>query len=133
MSDQPQKGQRSKILATMGTTPLEIQVTVATQSREKSRGLLGRKVMAPDEALLLPDTRWIHTMGMTFSLDLVYLDRQGKIVSLQPHLPPWRIGWLVWRAAHTLELQAGTIERAGLVLNTMCFCHPSLTQLLALS
>ncbi|MBI3941742.1 MAG: DUF192 domain-containing protein, partial [Chloroflexi bacterium] len=102
------------VTATVGAMALELQVTVASRRWEKSRGLLGRKTMAPAEALLLPDTRWIHTMGMAFPLDLVYLDRQGKVVALQPHLPPWRIGWLAWRAAHTLELPAGTIERAGL-------------------
>ena len=41
---------------------------------ERMRGLLGRSGLAPDEALLLPDCRSVHTVGMRFAIRVAFLD-----------------------------------------------------------
>jgi uncharacterized membrane protein (UPF0127 family) len=80
---------------------------------EKTRGLLGRSSPKQGEGMFFPACRSIHTFGMAYSIDLVFLDRQGTIVSLFTHLKPFRLS-LCRSAASALELAAGEIDRLGL-------------------
>ena len=45
---------------------------------------------APD-ALLLPRCRSIHTLGMRFRIDVVFLDGEGRVISRADRLGPARI------------------------------------------
>ena len=54
-------------------------------------GLAGLRSLPPGVALLLPRTRSIHTFGMRFALDLVWLDREGGIVRIDRGVRPWRM------------------------------------------
>jgi len=45
----------------------------------------------PATGLLLPRTRSIHTFGMRFPLDLVWLDRHRRVVRVDRDVPPWRV------------------------------------------
>jgi uncharacterized membrane protein (UPF0127 family) len=70
--------------------------------------LLGLSRLDLDEAgpgLLIPDCRSIHTFGMRFSLDLVFLDRDGRPCSVRRAVPPRRLAW-DRRASAVLELPA---------------------------
>jgi uncharacterized protein len=42
-------------------------------------------------ALLLPRCRSVHTFGMRFALDLVWLDGAGEVVRVDRGVPPWRV------------------------------------------
>lgn len=71
--------------------------------------LLGLSRLDPDEAgpgLLIPRCSSVHTFGMRFPLDLVFIDRDGRPCSVRHRVPPRR---LVWdrRASAVLELPAG--------------------------
>jgi uncharacterized membrane protein (UPF0127 family) len=81
---------------------------------ERTRGLLGRPAPAPGEGLLLRRCGAIHTIGMRYAIDLVFLDRQERVVGLTPALAPFRFSWHR-QAAATVELRAGEIARLGLV------------------
>ncbi|HXE44900.1 MAG TPA: DUF192 domain-containing protein [Conexibacter sp.] len=54
-------------------------------------GLAGLYAIPPNSGLLLPRTRSIHTCGMRFALDLVWLDRDGRIVRVDRGVRPWRL------------------------------------------
>jgi uncharacterized protein len=82
---------------------------------ERTRGLLGRSSPAEGAAMLFPGCRSIHTVGMAYSIDLVFLDRQESIVGLRPVLKPYRLT-LCRKAVAALELACGEIERLGLKL-----------------
>ncbi len=75
------------------------------------RGLLGRQPLAPDaqEGLLLEPCGSVHTLGMGYALDLVFLDRADRVLDVCERLAPWRA-----RAARgafkTLELNAGGVS-----------------------
>jgi uncharacterized membrane protein (UPF0127 family) len=84
---------------------------VAEGRSARRRGLLGRHHF--DGALVLRPCRWIHTVGMKFTLDVAYLDRDGLVVkTIQMHRN--RIGIPVWRATHVIEAEAGAFARWGL-------------------
>ncbi len=54
-------------------------------------GLAWLHPLSPATGLLLPRTRSVHTCGMRFALDLVWLDREGRVVRIDRDVHPWRI------------------------------------------
>jgi hypothetical protein len=70
----------------------------------RMRGLLGRSRLALGSGMLLRNCRWIHTFGMRFPIDVVFLNREMRVVRTIHAMPPWRLSPLVWAADQTLEL-----------------------------
>jgi uncharacterized protein len=54
-------------------------------------GLAGLRALPPGTGLLLPRTRSVHTFGMRFALDLVWLDSAGQVVRVDRDVRPWRV------------------------------------------
>jgi uncharacterized membrane protein (UPF0127 family) len=80
-----------------------------------ARGLLGRRRLEPGEGLLLADPlRCVHTFGMRFPIDVVFLDRRLVVVAVAPAVPPWRLAGHV-RGPRQLEIAAGAAAALGLV------------------
>jgi uncharacterized membrane protein (UPF0127 family) len=77
------------------------------------RGLLGRRGLGEGEGLLIRPTSSIHMFFMRFTLDVAFLDRDGRVVKLVPGLRPWRMSFAPG-ARSALELSAGEIERQKL-------------------
>lgn len=53
-------------------------------------GLLGKKTLEADECMLITPCHFVHTIGMSFSIDLVFLDMQGNILKVAHDVPPNR-------------------------------------------
>lgn len=75
-------------------------------------GLLLRKNLAPEEALWLLPSKGIHTIGMKFPIDVVFLDKQNKVIALRLGMPPYRTTALYLHARSALELPEGTIQKS---------------------
>jgi uncharacterized protein len=81
-------------------------ITEAVTPLARLRGLALRRSLAPGHGLLLRRCRSVHTIGMRFALDLVWLDGAGRPVRVDAAVPPWRVRGC--RAAHAVvELAAG--------------------------
>ncbi len=78
------------------------------------RGLLGRDRLEPREGLLISPCRDVHTCGMRFSIDIVFLDRELKVIRLQSASRAWRFYSGGREARYVLELAAGAIAGVGL-------------------
>ncbi len=89
-----------------------IIVAEATSMRAGMKGLLGTDGLEPGRGLLLRG-RQVHTFGMRYPIDAVYLDGERRVIKVRT-LPPNRMGPLVFRAKHVLELGAGEAKRAGI-------------------
>jgi len=87
----------------------------AANAWERMRGLLGRARLNNGEALLLEPCSSVHCMGMRYALDLVYLDRQGRVCKLVYGLKPWRFSASL-QAHATLELAEGALAATGIRL-----------------
>jgi uncharacterized protein len=74
------------------------------------RGLLGRSGLEPGEGMVFEPCNSVHMLGMRFAIDVIHLDRSGKVVRIVPSLRPNRLGPLVWRSHIVLELPAGTAQ-----------------------
>jgi hypothetical protein len=67
-----------------------VEIVVARSPLARLLGLALRR-RPPDHALLLPRCRSVHTFGMRFPLDLVWLDGAGRVVRVDEAVPPWRV------------------------------------------
>ena len=76
----------------------------------RSRGLLGRTAMDPEEGLWIVPCPMIHTFFMRFPIDAVFLDRGLSVVRVIEDLKPWRLSPWVWRARSVLELAGGKLR-----------------------
>jgi uncharacterized protein len=84
----------------------------------KSRGLLGRKGLEPGHGMLFMSGRfepfmWMHMFFMHFAIDIVFLDRDRRVIRINHRLKPWRVSSMVFGARTALELAAGDAARSG--------------------
>lgn len=90
------------------------RVSLANSFWLRLKGLLGRRVLAPDEGLLIRPCNSVHSLGMRFSIGVVFLDANNQIVHLIPELRPGRLSPVIRRAKQVLELHPDTLARSGL-------------------
>ena len=88
------------------------RIGIANTSESRRMGLLSRRKLEHGDGLLLTDAQTIHTFGMKFPIDLVFIDGMGTVIGLSPDLQPGRTATLGIRTS-VLELPAGTIAATG--------------------
>lgn len=93
-------------------TVVSDQCRFANSVLKRLVGLLNRKNFVTGEGLLFDRCYGIHTFGMRFPIDVVFLDREYKVIRTVPALPPLRT-CAVRQAVYVLELPVGSIERSG--------------------
>ena len=92
---------------------LPLRLRRAVGAAERAIGLLGRASLAPDEGFVIGGCGAIHTVGMRFAIDVVFLDAGGRVVRVAESLPAWRVAWAA-RATTVLELAAGVSAGLGI-------------------
>jgi len=88
------------------------KVLLAMTFWQRLKGLLGTHSLPAEQGLLLPGCSSIHMFGMRYPLDVIYLDREGKILKVVAELQPWQISGC-WQAAAVLEVGSGMAARQG--------------------
>ena len=94
-------------------------VAVAATMLQRMRGLLGFRELPTGHGLLIERCGSIHTVGMRFALDVVFLDRAWQVCRVCRDVRPGR--FMVWGGRHatrTLEVSAGWLDVAELVPGT---------------
>jgi uncharacterized membrane protein (UPF0127 family) len=81
----------------------------------RGRGLLGRKRLPRGHGLLIKPTWSVHTWCMRFPIDVVFLDRQLRILKVKADMRPWRTASR-FGAHSALELAAGECDRLDLAV-----------------
>lgn len=88
---------------------LGFRVVAADTWRARVRGLIGRWRLRSDEGIWVVPSNGVHTLGVLFPLDLIYLDEDQVVVEIRESFPRFRIGPLRLQAASVLELPQYTI------------------------
>lgn len=83
-------------------------------SLERMRGLLWRPALAPGQGLLIAPCNSVHTFGMRYAIDVVFLDREGRVLKVYPALKPLRMA-MARGARQVIEMAAGEASRLGLL------------------
>ncbi|NLZ27935.1 MAG: DUF192 domain-containing protein [Firmicutes bacterium] len=81
---------------------------------QRLRGLMFTKELPAGKALMITPCRGIHTFFMRYPVDILFLDRNFKVVETCPALKPNRLSPIIKEARHVLEFPSGTMARLGL-------------------
>lgn len=92
---------------------LAARARVADTFRARLVGLLGCPGLGPGEGLLITPCHSVHSFGMRYPIDVVYLSPDGRVLRLAHAMPPWRFHMPVKGARSVLELPAGTLRQAN--------------------
>ena len=101
---------------TTRNTVLGERVSLAGTSLSRMVGLLGKSGLDPGTGLLIIPSQAVHTVGMRFAIDVVFIDRNWKVIHLRPTMVPYRFSKICWRARCVLELPAGAIAKSSTVV-----------------
>ena len=78
-------------------------------------GLLGktRRWARAGQGLWIVPSHGVHTIGMLFAIDLIFLDTGRQVVHIEEHVRPFRISRVSLKASSILELPPHTVFRTG--------------------
>jgi len=85
-------------------------VILADTFWQRLRGLLGKKGLNGNESMYFKNCNSIHTFFMKFDLDVIFVDRDLKIVDVKRNLKPNRMTIPLIHAAHVFEFEGGQLH-----------------------
>jgi len=94
---------------------LASDLALANTHWTRLRGLLGTP---PNDfrngcGLWIVPCHGVHTLGMSFAIDVAYLDSSGIVIHMERELRPWRFAPVLRRAASVLELPGQVLAQTG--------------------
>ncbi len=91
------------------------EVAVADTYLGRLVGLLGKtkRWARPGRGLWIVPSHGVHTVGMLFPIDLIFLDQSKQVVHIEEHVRPFSISKISMKASSVLELPAHTVFRTG--------------------
>jgi len=98
------------------------RLLVADTFWQQARGLIGRSSLEDGEALCLKSCNAIHTFGMRFEIDVLFLDKKGYALKKFSCVKPWRICGPVWGACTVVEMGAGVLKRQNIQVGKRYLC-----------
>lgn len=72
-------------------------------------GLIPYSNLPEGEGIILAPCQSVHTLFMRFTIDILYLDRDWRVLATFPGVKPWRLLPLNWRCRYVLEVPSGSI------------------------
>jgi len=98
---------------------LEQDVVIANTWQMRTKGLIGRAKLNSGKGLLIPNCKAIHTWFMRFAIDVVFMDKNYRVMKTVSGLKPFRLSFGGRSARHVLELPSGTINSAQVRIGDM--------------
>ncbi|MFZ0883561.1 MAG: DUF192 domain-containing protein, partial [Candidatus Acidiferrales bacterium] len=91
------------------------EATIADSYLSRLVGLLGKtkRWAQLGRGLWIVPSRGVHTIGMLFPIDLIFLSKEKEVVHVEEHVRPFRISAVSLKAMSVLELPVHTIYRTG--------------------
>lgn len=91
-------------------TFLATRLRIANTHLARLRGLLGtpRKNFEFGQGLLIVPCHGVHTLAMSYPIDVVYLDRHHRVLHVEENVKPWRFAPMRMQAVSVLELPCHT-------------------------
>ena len=88
---------------------LSLNVKAADTMLSRLRGLIGRFRLKSDDGIWVVPSQGVHSFGLLFPIDLIYLDENGEVIHLVEHFRAFQIGPIKTKAESVLELPTHTI------------------------
>ena len=103
-----------RVWTTNAQAPALEKVGVARGFWRRAVGLLARRGLPEREGLLIPHCSAVHTFGMRFAIDVLFLNDDGQVLALYPDTPSGYVLTPRLRHVHALEAGSGFIARCGI-------------------
>jgi uncharacterized membrane protein (UPF0127 family) len=94
-----------------------VKIYVADRFFTRLRGLIGHE-LKEDEGLLLIPCNQIHSMFMSYPIDVVYLSEERQVIRIDRGMRPWSLGPRIKDCRFILELRGGSVQRYGLTVGS---------------
>jgi len=91
------------------------ELEIARTGWSRFVGLMGRRDLPGGAGLWIEPCNSIHMFFMRFAIDVLFLDREGRVKRVLLRLRPWRVSPIVFGARTVVELPAGTLTDRSLV------------------
>jgi len=88
---------------------------IADTSQKRRTGLLKHTHLAAGEGLWIVPCEAVHTFGMQFPIDVLYLSKKRKVLKIRDNMKKSRMSMCLW-AHSVLELPAGRAAETGTVV-----------------
>jgi uncharacterized membrane protein (UPF0127 family) len=111
---------------TMRGRKIADSVKVAATFGARRRGLLDYRTLPANAGLLLSPGGSIHTAGMPYSIDVLFLDEHMQVLKCVSCLQPWRVALAPTGTSYVLELTAGRAAATGIQAGGRLFWSESL-------
>lgn len=95
------------------------RIQIAESFFDKLFGLMGRRHMLFGTGMLLHPCSSIHTCFMTIPIDVLYINKDRKVLAIDRVLEPWRIGTIKLGTSMVLELPPGTATATGIEIGDL--------------
>jgi hypothetical protein len=99
------KSKKSQILSSM---------TEAKSFWPRLKGLLGQSSLGKSSGLWIRRCNSIHTFGMKFPIDCIFLDSELKVRRVVENVVPGKLVWPVWGSTSVVEVSAGTCRNMNI-------------------
>lgn len=99
-----------KIINKTKNIVIAAEACVADSFYKRLKGLLGCRGLKTHSALIIKPCNSVHTFFMKFPIDVLFLDKNNKVIKLKQSLKPFRISPLYFNARVVIELPAGTAK-----------------------
>jgi uncharacterized protein len=94
------------------------RLSVADTHWSRFRGLMGTDAASfpAGNGLWITPSRGVHTLGMKFPIDVLYLDTNKRVVHVERNLKPWRVARVSVRTVSVLELPGDSLKSNGTIV-----------------
>jgi|LSQX01.2.fsa_nt_gb uncharacterized membrane protein (UPF0127 family) len=93
-----------------GDFVLAQNVAYANTFLKRLKGLLFKKGIDKDFGLLIKPCKQIHTFGMKFNIDVLFLSKDCEVLEIVQGLKPGRLSVYIKESVYVLELASGVIS-----------------------
>lgn len=97
--------------ALMDGQEIATKVRIANTFFKRFIGLLCDKKIEAHEGLLIDPCNQVHTFGMKFDIDVVFVSKSGEIIHTESQMTPGKVSPTIIKCQKVLELKSGTVEK----------------------
>lgn len=101
---------RYKILNSSNNTILLEDASLADSYFTRLKGLLGKSNIKDDEGLIIKPCNSVHTIGMNFSIDIAFVDKNNIIIHIIKDMVPGKLSSIVRKSFYVIEAKGGSFE-----------------------
>jgi uncharacterized membrane protein (UPF0127 family) len=96
---------------TRGTVLAE-RGAIARSFQDRLKGLLLTKELPWGQALVIRPCNSIHTIGMSYNIDVLFINSRNQVVKMAADVKPYR-AIICWHSRYVIELPAGMLAATG--------------------